>query len=129
MSGRPQIMPATSGIRDGAQDSTTPLVGCAQAITLRPPAGGSPGGMKIAADTWIGSPFKPVEPHIMRKASAPPDPPPVSGQTLIIAPGLSASASWLKPTPRQRANRALAATLNSVRFCAFSAPDMDGARS
>ena len=54
MSARPQIMPATSCISDGAQDSTTPLVGCAQAITLRPPAGGAPGGMKIAPDTSIG---------------------------------------------------------------------------
>ena len=46
---------------DGAQGSTTPLVGCAQAITLRPPAGAAPGGMKMAPDTAIGSPSKPVD--------------------------------------------------------------------
>ena len=46
---------------DGAQGSTTPLVGWAQAITLRPPAGAGPGGMKIAPETAIGSPFSPVE--------------------------------------------------------------------
>ncbi len=54
-------MPATSGMSDGAQDSTTPLVGWAQAMTLRPPWGAAPGGMKIAPETAIGSPFKPVE--------------------------------------------------------------------
>ena len=46
---------------DGAQSSTTPLVGCAQAITLRPPGGGGPGGMKMAPETAIGSPLRPVE--------------------------------------------------------------------
>jgi hypothetical protein len=46
---------------DGAQASTTPLVGCAQAITFRPPAGGGPGGMKIAPETAIDSPLSPVE--------------------------------------------------------------------
>jgi len=61
MSANPQIMPETSGISDGAQASTTPLVGCAQAITLRPPGGAAPGGMKIAPDTSIGCPESPVE--------------------------------------------------------------------
>jgi len=61
MSGSPQIVPARSGISDGAQASTTPLVGCAQAITSRPPAGAGPGGMKMAPETAIGSPESPVE--------------------------------------------------------------------
>ena len=39
MSGSPQIMPLLSGMRVGAQAVTTPLVGWAQAITWRPPAG------------------------------------------------------------------------------------------
>jgi len=43
------------------QDSTTPLVGCAQAITSRPPAGAGPGGMKMAPETAIGSPEGLVE--------------------------------------------------------------------
>ncbi|MEZ5828380.1 MAG: hypothetical protein R3D30_12260 [Hyphomicrobiales bacterium] len=55
------IMPATSGIKEGAHFSTTPEVGCAQAMTFRPPAGGLPGGMKMAPDTSIGWPFKPVD--------------------------------------------------------------------
>ena len=32
-------MPPTSGMSDGAQGGTTPEVGCAQAMMLRPPAG------------------------------------------------------------------------------------------
>ena len=55
------MVPARSGISEGAQASTTPLVGCAQAITLRPSDGAAPGGMKMAPETSIGSPFKPVE--------------------------------------------------------------------
>ncbi|HEX5931339.1 MAG TPA: hypothetical protein VFY74_06265 [Methyloceanibacter sp.] len=54
-------MPATSGISKGAQASTTPLVGWAQAITSRPSSGAGPGGMKMAPETAIGSPFSPVE--------------------------------------------------------------------
>ena len=46
---------------EGAQAVTTPLVRCAQAMTLRPPGGAAPGGMKIAPETAIGSPFSPVE--------------------------------------------------------------------
>ena len=61
MSDKPQIVPARSGITEGAQASTTPLVGCAQAITLRPPAGAGPGGMKMAPETAMGSPFNPVD--------------------------------------------------------------------
>jgi hypothetical protein len=30
-------------------------------MTLRPPFGAALGWMKIAAETWIGSPFIPVE--------------------------------------------------------------------
>ena len=54
-------MPASSGISDGAQDDTTPVVGCAQAMILRPPAGAGPEGMKIEPDTAMGSPLSPVE--------------------------------------------------------------------
>jgi hypothetical protein len=61
MLGRPQIMFETSGMSEGAQARTTPLVGCAQAMTLRPPLGAGPGGMKIAAETSIGWPASPVE--------------------------------------------------------------------
>src|SRR3990172_9260113 len=95
MSANPQIMPETSGISDGAQASTTPEVGCAQAITLRPPAGGVPGGMKIAPDTAIGSPFKPVDRERMRNASPAPGPPPSNGQTLMIDPGLPETSPGL----------------------------------
>jgi hypothetical protein len=94
MSASPQIVRERSGISDGAQDSTTPLVGCAQAITFRPPAGGVPGGMKIAPETSIGSPFSPVERYRMRNAvlPAPLGPPPSSGQTLTIDPGPESAA-------------------------------------
>ena len=51
----------TSGISEGAQVSTTPLVGWAHAITSRPRSGAGPGGMKTAPETAIGSPFSPVE--------------------------------------------------------------------
>src|SRR5262249_17066210 len=61
MSDRPQIVPARSGMSEGAQDSTTPLVGCAQAITSRPPTAAGPGGMKMAPETAIGSPEGLVE--------------------------------------------------------------------
>jgi hypothetical protein len=61
MVGRPQIMFETSGMSEGAQARTTPLVGCDQAMTLRPPLGAGPGGTKIAPETSILSPFSPVE--------------------------------------------------------------------
>ena len=54
-------MPPTSGMSDGAQGGMTPEVGCAQAMTLRPPAGAGPEGMKIAPETGIGSPLGSVE--------------------------------------------------------------------
>ena len=54
-------MPPLSGISDGAQGGTTPEVGCAQAMMLRPPAGAGPDGKKIAPETGIGSPLGLVE--------------------------------------------------------------------
>jgi hypothetical protein len=50
------MVPVRSGVREGAQGSTTPLVGCAQAMMSRPPAGAAPDEMKIAPETAIGSP-------------------------------------------------------------------------
>jgi hypothetical protein len=53
----------TTGVRHERRRArgSTPKVGCAQAITLRPSAGAGPGGMKIAPETGIGWPLSPVE--------------------------------------------------------------------
>ena len=58
---RPQIVLAGSGLNEGAQASTIPVLGCAQAITSRPRRVLAPVGMKKAPDTAIGSPCRPVD--------------------------------------------------------------------
>ena len=50
-----------SGLSEGAQARTTPVVGWAQATILRPPAGAALRGMITTPDTAIGSLRRPVE--------------------------------------------------------------------
>src|ERR1700722_4268072 len=57
--------------RDGAHRLTTPVVGCAQATTGRPPGGAGGGGPMTTPETGIGSPDNPVELYKMRHAEAP----------------------------------------------------------
>ncbi len=50
-----------SGLSDGAQLSTTPVVGWAQVTTGRPPAGASPSGTTMKPDTAMSCPLTLVE--------------------------------------------------------------------
>jgi hypothetical protein len=61
MARSPWIEAKTTRASDGAQRLTTPVVGCAQPTTGRPPGGGGPPGAITTPDTSTGLPSRPVD--------------------------------------------------------------------